>query len=241
MEIQGRREILTVKRPRMNDEQNRKLFRQEALERLSSPERLDRLMQVVSPMNWLFLATLGSLVFLALLWGIWGRIPITVVGRGVLICSSQMSQSNRSLSRQQQCRDPQGKAGQIVAINYFPLKDGQEIQAGMPIQITPDTVHRERFGGAIATINSVSTLPVTQEEAVTIVGNRELVNYLWADGELKLEAIALLESDSATFSGYKWSSGSGPKLKISPGMPTTSRITLREVAPISLILPAFGE
>jgi hypothetical protein len=225
----------------MNDEQNRKLFRQEALERLSSPERLDRLMQVVSPMNWLFLATLGGLVFLAMLWGIWGRIPITVVGRGVLICSSQIGPSNRSPSRQQQCRDRQGKVGTIVAINYFSLNDGQEIQAGMPIQITPDTVQRERFGGAIATINSVSTLPMTQEEAAAVIGNPELVDYLWSDRELKLEAIALLEPNANNFSGYKWSSGSGPKLKISPGIPTTARITVREVAPISLILPMSGD
>jgi len=62
-----------------------KLFRQEALERLSSPERLDQLMQVVSPKAWLPLTTIGFLVVVAGTWSIVGRIPLTVNGQGVLI------------------------------------------------------------------------------------------------------------------------------------------------------------
>lgn len=66
------------------------LFRQESLERLSSPERLDQLMKVVSPKDWLPLATLGSLVGIALIWSIVGRIPITASGQGVLIYPRQV-------------------------------------------------------------------------------------------------------------------------------------------------------
>ena len=71
----------------MSDQKN-SLFRKEALERLSSPESLDRLMQVVSLKDWLPLVTLGGLVFLAGLWSIWGRIPITVNGKGGIEPSS---------------------------------------------------------------------------------------------------------------------------------------------------------
>ena len=66
------------------------LFRQESLERLSSPERLDQLMKVVSPKDWLPLATLGSLVGIAFIWSIVGRIPITASGQGVLIYPRQV-------------------------------------------------------------------------------------------------------------------------------------------------------
>ncbi len=62
-----------------------KLFRQEALERLSSPERLDQLMQVVNPKAWLPLTTIGFLVLVAGVWSVVGRIPLTVSGQGVLI------------------------------------------------------------------------------------------------------------------------------------------------------------
>jgi hypothetical protein len=42
------------------------IFRKEALQRLSSPERLDQLMQVVSPHDWLVLGTALVLLGLAL-------------------------------------------------------------------------------------------------------------------------------------------------------------------------------
>ena len=64
---------------------SKKMFRQEALERLSSPERLDQTLKVVDPKAWLPLYTAASLVGVALIWSIFGRIPLTVSGQGVLI------------------------------------------------------------------------------------------------------------------------------------------------------------
>src|SRR5215510_6856953 len=61
------------------------VFREKALERLSSPERLDQLMRVTSPKGWLALVTVAGLVAITLLWSVLGRLPSTVTGRGVLI------------------------------------------------------------------------------------------------------------------------------------------------------------
>src|ERR671918_759169 len=68
----------------------RRIFRQQAWEHFSSPEQLDQLLQVVSPQHWLALATCGALVGVALLWGIFGRLPTTVMGRGVLLHPRQV-------------------------------------------------------------------------------------------------------------------------------------------------------
>jgi HlyD family secretion protein len=68
----------------------RRIFRQHAWEHFSSPEQLDQLLQVVSPHHWLALATCGALVGVALLWGIFGRLPTTVMGQGVLIHPRQV-------------------------------------------------------------------------------------------------------------------------------------------------------
>jgi HlyD family secretion protein len=61
------------------------IFRKVALERLSSPEQLDQLMQVTNPKGWLALAALGGLILAALAWGIYGSIPTEAVGEGILI------------------------------------------------------------------------------------------------------------------------------------------------------------
>ncbi|MDJ0690279.1 MAG: NHLP bacteriocin system secretion protein [Xenococcaceae cyanobacterium MO_188.B32] len=65
--------------------QGNKMFRQEALDRLSSPERLDQTLKIVNPRAWLPLATAGSLVLIAVGWSVLGRIPLNVNGQGVLI------------------------------------------------------------------------------------------------------------------------------------------------------------
>ena len=66
------------------------IFRQKALDRLSSPEQLDKLIQVVTPKDWLPLASLAVFGFLGLLWSIFGSIPVTVSGQGMLINSRKV-------------------------------------------------------------------------------------------------------------------------------------------------------
>lgn len=62
-----------------------RIFRQAALDKLSSPEQLDQLMQVATPKSWLALAAFGVLLLTALTWGIFDRIPVQVHARGILI------------------------------------------------------------------------------------------------------------------------------------------------------------
>ncbi len=61
------------------------LFRKTALERLSSPEKLDELMRVTHPRAWISLTALGAVVLAALIWGFGGHIPTQVAGLGMII------------------------------------------------------------------------------------------------------------------------------------------------------------
>lgn len=61
------------------------LFRKTSLDRLSSPEQLDALMQVTSPKGWVALLAIGGLLFMALFWGVWGSIPTRIMGTCILI------------------------------------------------------------------------------------------------------------------------------------------------------------
>ncbi len=135
----------------------------------------------------------------------------------------------------------QEKASKIVSINYFTVKDGKRIKPGMPIHITPDTVKRERFGGLVGQVIKVSPFPVTKEGASTLVGNPEVIENLIGQKGATLEAIAQLEPDSSTFSGYKWSSSQGPQLKMSAGTTTQVWVKVEERAPITFILPILRE
>lgn len=61
------------------------IFRKVALERLSSPEQLDQLLQVTDPKGWLALGALGVILVSALAWGVWGAIPTEATGEGILL------------------------------------------------------------------------------------------------------------------------------------------------------------
>lgn len=89
-----------------------KIFRQQALDRLSSPEQLDRLMQIVSPKDWLPLGGLAILGGLGLLWSIFGKIPVTVTGKGALIAPGRVVSFQSPISGQLKSLDV--KSGQCL-------------------------------------------------------------------------------------------------------------------------------
>lgn len=64
---------------------NKEVFRKVSVERLSSPEQLDTLMQVTSPKGWLALAALGVLLLSAIAWGFGGTLNTKIHAQGVLI------------------------------------------------------------------------------------------------------------------------------------------------------------
>jgi hypothetical protein len=70
------------------------LFREEAMEQMSSPDELDRLMRVTDPKGWLVLIALLALVAAAVAWGVFGSFPVLVSGdEGVLLAGDSRSQA----------------------------------------------------------------------------------------------------------------------------------------------------
>ncbi len=126
----------------------------------------------------------------------------------------------------------------LVGITYFPVKDGKKIEPGMEIQITPQTVKRERFGGIVGTVTQVSPFPITTEAAAKKVGSTQIISGLVSQQQpVVIQISANLNPDEQTFSGFEWSSSSGPQLKMSPGTTTSARVKVEERAPITFILP----
>jgi HlyD family secretion protein len=63
------------------------VFRKVSLDRLSSPEQLDRLMQVTDPRGWIILGAFGLVLTTAVLWGVLGSIRQDVPATGMLVRS----------------------------------------------------------------------------------------------------------------------------------------------------------
>ncbi len=107
----------------------RSIFRAEALDQLSSPEQLEQLLQVTNRKSWITLATLGFLILVVLLWSVFGRIPVTVNGTGILIYPRQVMPFQASVQ------------GQLSSMN---IAVGDRVQAGQVIATVsvPDIAQR---------------------------------------------------------------------------------------------------
>ena len=60
------------------------LYRKSALEKISSPEQLDKALTVTSPMSWLALGAVTFVIIVTIIWSIIGTIPVTVTTTGIV-------------------------------------------------------------------------------------------------------------------------------------------------------------
>ena len=95
-------------------------FRKSAMDKMSSPEQLDQLIQITNPRSWIILVSVSLIIVTGLIWGFVGVIRDTVDSRGILIqtggiydiVATSAGQVHEILYKE----DSFIKAGDIVAI-----------------------------------------------------------------------------------------------------------------------------
>lgn len=66
----------------------KQIFSKAALDKLRSPERLDMMLPITSPIGWMSLAAIGVLLFSVILWSIFGAFTIKADGMGLILDSA---------------------------------------------------------------------------------------------------------------------------------------------------------
>lgn len=125
----------------------------------------------------------------------------------------------------------------LQALVYFTVGDGKRVKPGVSIQVTPDTVERERYGGIKGVVRSIGELPVTVDEVTNQIGNHEIAAAIIGAG-FRLQVLADLSPDLSTPTRLAWSSSRGPEEAITAGTTTTARVAVEERRPIEFVLPA---
>lgn len=83
------------------------LFRKAAIDKISSPEQLDDVIDIISPKSWIILIAAILILAAAVIWGIWGNISYKVHGNGIILNSEGISKFQSDIS------------GRIVSINVI--------------------------------------------------------------------------------------------------------------------------
>ncbi|WP_133127653.1 NHLP bacteriocin system secretion protein [Legionella nagasakiensis] len=117
-----------------------KLFREKSLERLNDPERLDQIFRIVSPLNWVILAVLLTLLIAGLIWGFFGSIATRVHGNGILVSRGQQIYDAVSQT--------EGRIAAILVRVGDTVKKGQPVaQLELPVQELELTNKKEELAG----------------------------------------------------------------------------------------------
>lgn len=125
-------------------------YRREALKKLSSPEQLDSLMTVTTPINWLALTTMGVLLLSVVLWGLFGRLPVSVEGPGILLKPQALNEVV-SLS-----------SGQVVEVLVEPgevIPKGTLVARIQPANLFPKTARVDIQSSVAGTVSKVVAQP----------------------------------------------------------------------------------
>ena len=108
----------------------------------------------------------------------------------------------------------------------------------MEALVSPSTVQPQEYGFIKGKVTYVSEFPVTQQGMLTSIKNDQLAKNLLAAGPL-FEVHVELDKDEKSYSGFKWTSASGPEITIQEGTSCIGKLTLLEERPVTIVVPAL--
>lgn len=145
------------------------IYRKTAMDKISSPEQLDKALKITSPFSWLALVGLTLIVVVVVIWSIVGRIPETITAQGILtepkgVCSVFAKESGKVI---EVCVDKE-----------------QPVHIGTPVLIyetdggAEETIYSDQPGTVYSVLATKDKRIIKGEEVLRIsprVTNKELV------------------------------------------------------------------
>ena len=130
----------------------------------------------------------------------------------------------------------EAEEGTLQAVLYFPASDGKKAEVGMRANISPSTAEEEEYGFMVGTVEYVSDVPASKNAMDALLQNDNLVSQLCSSGP-PMRINVRLQENSKLFSGFQWSSSTGPKIRITSGTVCSAQIIVQEQPPITLVVP----
>ncbi|WP_411868945.1 NHLP bacteriocin system secretion protein [Vulcanococcus limneticus] len=127
----------------------------------------------------------------------------------------------------------------LMAVAYFAPADARRLPLGLPVEVVPMWNQRGRFGGIVGTVSRVLTLPATQDDISTTIGNPQLARELSKGGPVMRADIRLLRDPRST-DGYRWTlSGGSGVFPVREGLTVSSHAYVEWRSPISYVIPGL--
>ncbi len=137
-------------------------------------------------------------------------------------------------------KNQSGIAGddKLRGVLYIPSQDGKKIKEGMEALVVPSTVQPQEYGFIKGKVTYVSDFPITQKGMMMTVKNDQLVSGMLSRGAM-FEVYVEFEKDENSYSGFKWTSATGPQIAINEGTSCMGKITVKSEPPVAVVIPAL--
>lgn len=127
----------------------------------------------------------------------------------------------------------------LKAVAYFAPADARRLPEGLPVEVVPLWNQRGRFGGIVGRVKQVLTLPATEEDISTTVGNSQLAQALVKNGPVMRSEIEL-ERDPSSTDGFRWTLSRGSSVfPIRDGLTIGVHAYVEWRTPITYVLPGL--
>ncbi len=137
------------------------IFRKAALDKISSPDQLDEVIVITPPSFWLAMTGIGSILLIALIWSIFGRIPINVSASGFYMTDSGIHVVYA---------DNSGIVEEVF------VKDGQTIKKGDLIARFSDSELTEKLSKLKQRREEVENVTIDSTDDVANADNKSLLD-----------------------------------------------------------------
>lgn len=127
----------------------------------------------------------------------------------------------------------------LQAVSYFAPADARRLRNGMPVEVVPQWNQRSRFGGIVGKVRQVNTLPATEEDISTTIGNPQLAKALVEAGPV-MRAVIDLERDPGNRDSFRWTLSDGSSVfPVREGLTVESHAYVEWRTPLSYVLPGL--
>ena len=125
------------------------------------------------------------------------------------------------------------ESSKLHVLTFFPSYQGKQVQQDMPANITLSTVKKAEYGTIQGQVTEISDYPLSFNAVTELVKNNELAKEV-TQGMSVIYAVIALDQDHNSYSGFKWTSRKGPKVKVTSGTLAEVSVVVKKESPIEL-------
>ncbi|MDO4528189.1 MAG: biotin/lipoyl-binding protein [bacterium] len=140
---------------------SKQIYRKSLLEKMSSPDQLDKMIVITSPSFWLALIGGAAIVVVALVWSIFGKLPIKKEATGLFVPDQGTFNIDANTSG---------------IVSSLQVKIGDYVKKGDVIMTLSDEDVQQELGAILERRERVSDVTLDSRNDIVTADNRDLID-----------------------------------------------------------------